>query len=127
MIAAHRLLGLAFASADLLVEVAPDGKVEFAVGAAAVLGGNAERVLIGRNWREFVDARDQDLVESLFLGIEDGARQGPVVARLAGAEPDRAEAFAISACHLPQNGATISCALSRASAPAMGQGEGGLL
>src|SRR5580658_1150687 len=35
-IAPHRLLGFAFAIADLLIEVAPNGKITFAVGAAAV-------------------------------------------------------------------------------------------
>jgi hypothetical protein len=89
LIAPHRRLGLAFASADLLVEVSPEGKIEFAVGAAAILGGYGERVLIGRGWREFVDPRDQGPVESLFLGIEDAARQGPIVARLAGSGAQR--------------------------------------
>jgi len=122
----HRLLGLAFASADLLVEVGPEGKIEFAVGAAPIMGGHAERALIGRCWREFVDARDHDLVESLFLGIEGLARQGPVVARLAGAGPDRPTAIGISACRLPQNGGVISCAMTRAGPPPMGGGDGGL-
>jgi EAL domain-containing protein (putative c-di-GMP-specific phosphodiesterase class I) len=127
LIAAHRLLGLAFASADLLIEVGPEGKIEFAVGAAHVLGGSAERALVGRQWREFVDPSDHDLVEALFLGIEGLARQGPVVARLAGDAPDRqSAAVAINACRLPQNGSVISCALTRAQSLAIGGGDGGL-
>ncbi len=122
----HRLLGLAFASADLLVEVGPEGKIEFAVGVAAILGSSAERALVGRDWRELVDPRDHDLVESLFLGIDHLARQGPVVARLAVAGPDRPSAIAINACRLPQNGSTVSCAMTRASPPAVGAADGGL-
>ena len=36
-----RLLGLAFASADALVELTPQGDVVFAIGAAAQLGHDA--------------------------------------------------------------------------------------
>ena len=49
-IAPHRLLGFAFAIADLLIEVGPSGKVSFAVGAAAVLAGDGERQLITHRW-----------------------------------------------------------------------------
>ena len=51
-IAPHRLLGFAFAIADLLLEVAPTGKISFAVGAAAVLAGDGERQLIGRSFMD---------------------------------------------------------------------------
>ena len=125
-IAPHRLLGFAFASADLLMEVGPGEKITFAVGAAATLVGEAERSLIGHCWRDFVDPRDQELIEAVFVGVEGGARQGPVIARLVGAAPGGAAAFALSACKLPQNDGLISCALTRAAAPSIGAGEGGL-
>ena len=46
-IAPHRFLGFAFACADLLVEIAPDDRVTFAVGAAGTLTGTTEKSLIG--------------------------------------------------------------------------------
>jgi EAL domain-containing protein (putative c-di-GMP-specific phosphodiesterase class I) len=125
-IAPHRLLGFAFASADLLMEVGVDGKITFAVGAAATLSGKAETALMGHKWREFVDERDEDLINSLFLGLEGSARQGPVVARIAGATPSGSQAFAICACRLPQNQRVISCALSRAALPVVSAGDDGL-
>lgn len=125
-IAPHRLLGFAFACADLLLEVGPDETITFAVGAAATLAGVAEQSLIGRKWRDFVDPRDQSLMEALFAGVESGGRQGPVVARLALTRPDGPQAFAICACKLPQNQAAISCALTRSAAPAIGAADGGL-
>jgi EAL domain-containing protein (putative c-di-GMP-specific phosphodiesterase class I) len=125
-IAPHRLLGFAFAIADLLLEVAPTGKISFAVGAAAVLAGDGERQLIGRSFMEYIEPDDQDLVWALFNGAEGGARQGPAVARLAGGAAKDVRAFAISICKLPQNEGAISCALSRAAAPKLGRGEGGL-
>ncbi|MFI4974542.1 MAG: EAL domain-containing protein [Caulobacterales bacterium] len=125
-IAAHRLLGFAFASADLLLEIGAQEKITFAIGAAATLSGAEERQLIGRTWREFVDDRDQSLIEALFAGMTDGARTRAVVARLAGTPAESARAFALCACRLPQNGGVISCALTRASPLALGPGEGGL-
>jgi EAL domain-containing protein (putative c-di-GMP-specific phosphodiesterase class I) len=125
-IAPHRLLGFAFATADLLIEVAPSGKIEFAVGSAAVLAGDGERQLIGRTFMDYVEPHDQDLVWALFNGAEGGQRQGPAVARLAVGAAREPRAFSISICKLPQNDGAISCALVRAAAPKLGKGEGGL-
>jgi len=124
--APHRFLGFAFASADLLVEIAPDERITFAIGAANTLTGSSERALMGQSWRDFVDAADQPLIEALFAGLEDGARQGPVLARLAQGADGAARAFGISVCRLPQNGDVISCALTRAK-PIAGAPAGGLL
>ena len=71
----YRLLGFAFAAADLLVEVAENGKISFAVGAAEVLAGDDETALIGRSWTGLVDARDQPLISALFDGLEGAARR----------------------------------------------------
>ena len=125
-IAPHRLLGFAFAIADLLLEVAPSGKITFAVGSASVLSGDGERQLIGRTFMDYIEPDDQDLVWALINGSEGGQRQGPAVARLAVGAAKEARAFAISICKLPQNDGAVSCALSRAAAPQLGRGEGGL-
>ena len=125
-IAPHRLLGFAFALADLLVEVAPTGKITFAVGSAAVLAGDGERQLIGRSFMDYIEPDDQDLVWALINGSEGAARQGPTIARLAAAAAKDVRAFTISICKLPQNDGAISCALSRAAPPKLGKGEGGL-
>ncbi len=121
-IAPHRLLGFAFASADLLLELNSDRKISFAIGSAAVVAGPGELALIGRRFDDFIDAADRDLVFALLDGAASAARQGPVTARLAG----RPLAFSISVCKLPQNGGAISCALTRSGAPATGAGVGGL-
>lgn len=125
-IAPHRLLGFAFAIADLLLEVAPTGKISFAVGAAAILAGDGERQLIGRSFMDYIEPDDQDLVWALINGADGGTRQGPAIARLAAGSSKDVRAFAISICKLPQNEGAISCALSRAAAPKLGRGEGGL-
>jgi EAL domain-containing protein (putative c-di-GMP-specific phosphodiesterase class I) len=118
-IAPYRLLGFAFANADLLFEVGPDEAITFAVGAAQALAGGAERSLMGRSWREFVDPGDQSLIEALFASADAGGRQGPVTARLARPQAQGATAFSICVCKLPQNQGAISCAASPAAAPAL--------
>jgi EAL domain-containing protein (putative c-di-GMP-specific phosphodiesterase class I) len=125
-IAPHRLLGFAFASADLLVELGGANKIQFAIGAVGVIAAAGERDLIGRSLLEFVDPRDQPLVAALMSGAADGCRQGPVVARLGGVHPEGPRAFAISVCKLAQNEGSISCALARSAPPLIGSGPGGL-
>jgi EAL domain-containing protein (putative c-di-GMP-specific phosphodiesterase class I) len=113
-IGSHRLLGFAFASADLLLEIAASGKIALAVGAGEALSGSSETALIGRAWRDFIEPVDAPMIEALFEGLETGQRAGPVTVRLRGGS--RAAAF--SAFRLPGNGGAISCALTRASADA---------
>ncbi|RAK58564.1 EAL domain-containing protein [Phenylobacterium hankyongense] len=113
-IGSQRLLGLAFASADLLIEVAPDGLVAFVLGASEVISGSAGEALLGRPWRSVIEAADRPMVEALFDGLESGQRGGPVVVRFA--SPDGvARAASLSAFTLPENGGAVSCALSLAT------------
>lgn len=111
----HRLLGFAFASADLLLEVSTAGEIAFAIGASEALSGSAETALTGRPWRDFVDPSDMPMVEALFAGLKEGARGGPLVMNLA-TQPDKPKrAASLSALRLPGNNGAISCALSRAA------------
>ena len=73
-----RFLGLAFASADLLLEIDPDmGVVTFAAGAGRRLAGESDASLIGRAWRDLVAAADVEVAEALIMGLDDGERRGP--------------------------------------------------
>ena len=112
-LAPQRLLGFAFASADLLLEVAPDGKIGLAIGASEALSGAPETDLVGRAWRDFVDQRDRMMVESLLNGLRDGGRGGPIVVSLAAG--DGVRAAAMTAFRMPGNNGAISCAFSRAA------------
>ncbi|WP_374469022.1 EAL domain-containing protein [Phenylobacterium sp.] len=114
-IAVPRLLGFAFANADLLVEVGTDGRIAFAMGASEIVSGAAEGELKGRAWDEFIHPDDLPMVDALFEGLEDGSRSGPVIARLAQAKDAAPRAVAICALRLPDNKGAVSCALSSAS------------
>lgn len=88
----HRLLGLAFAAADLLIEIERDESVGLAVGGVRALLGRDERALRGKSWRDLVAAPDQAMVAALQADLEDGQRRGPVALRLTcGAEARTAE------------------------------------
>lgn len=114
-IAARRLLGLAFANADMLLEIEAGGVILLALGAAQATLGADEASLIGRSWRELVVEADRPMLEALFAGLEDGARRAPLVARIAG-HPGKAVAF--TARRLPDNEGRISCAILSAPPPA---------
>jgi len=118
----HRLLGFAFASADLLIEIDSAGMIAFAVGASEALSGSGESELVGRAWQEFVDPADRAMLQALFDGL-DGLRGGPVVLRLARGADGIERAVSLSACALPQNGGAISCALNRATRPSAARGK----
>ena len=57
---AARFLGFAFASADLLFEIDPDGKVVFVMGAVQRVAGLDQAQALGRPWRELIADADQD-------------------------------------------------------------------
>ena len=80
-IGSHRLVGFAFASADLLMEVAASGTIPFAMGASEALSGSSETALVGRAWRDFVDPADHAMLASFFMGLEPGTRAGPLCRR----------------------------------------------
>lgn len=112
-VAPHRLLGFAFANADLLLEIAGDGQIAFAIGASEALSGSQETALVGRAWRDFIDPRDRAMVQALLDGLTEGKRAGPLVVSLA--SNGRGErAAAMSTFRLPANEGAISCTFSRA-------------
>jgi EAL domain-containing protein (putative c-di-GMP-specific phosphodiesterase class I) len=115
-LAPQRLLGFAFASSDLLIEVSRAGQIAFAIGASEALSGSAETELAGRAWRDFIDVRDRPMVQALFDGMSEGRRAGPIVVTLATPDGAPERAAALSAFCLPANDGAISCAFTRAAA-----------
>jgi EAL domain-containing protein (putative c-di-GMP-specific phosphodiesterase class I) len=118
----RRLLGLAFASADLLLEV-ENGQVILALGAAQKIMGHNESALMERAWRDLFTAADRPLIDSVTEALTDGFRRGPITARMAG-EPPRHVSLTLRA--LPENGGRISVAVTSAPPPAGEVDETGL-
>lgn len=112
-IGSHRLLGFAFASADLLLEISSEGAIAFALGASEAISGRLEPALIGKPWRVFIDPADQPMLEAVLQGLEIGQRAGPLVVRLV-SEDGQPRAARICAFRTPENDEAVSCALSLA-------------
>ncbi|PZR33809.1 EAL domain-containing protein [Caulobacter segnis] len=117
----RRLLGLAFASADLLVELR-DGQVRLALGAAQRLVGRSEAALMNTAWSDLFHPDDRPLMDTVLACANDGLRRGPIVLRLA---EDETRSVGVTLRALPENGGRISCAITTAHAlaPALKPGE----
>ena len=114
-----RLLGLAFAGADLVFEIDSDGVIQFALGAAERLTGLADRKLVGMDWAGLFARSERALLARLRSDLTGGERRGPMrvelapretlTSRPATAAPSNAS---LSVFRLPQLGSRLSCALS---------------
>ena len=102
---ALRLVRLAFAAADLLIELADDEQVTIGVGGAAALLGDAS--LKGLGSRDLIASEDQNLVCAFHQDLEQGQRHGPVLVRLA--HPDGIGFAELTVRHLPDGGARAAC------------------
>jgi len=103
-----RLLGLAFASADTLVEVDANGVVAFAMGAGPV-GGQDAASWIGRKMVDLL--HDGETPGAAVLSSKVGARSAPI-ACLVQCGPDRVRRATIRTFVLPQLAPAVSCSLS---------------
>lgn len=118
----RRLLGLAFASADLLLEV-ENGRVSLALGAAQRIMGQDERTLMGRAWRDLFTAADRPLIDAATSATDDGQRHGPITVRMAGGAARHVNLILRA---LPDNGGRISISVTPAPAPSGQLDEEGL-
>ncbi|MDB5440898.1 MAG: diguanylate phosphodiesterase [Caulobacteraceae bacterium] len=112
----RRLLGFAFAGADLLIEVDDKGVISLVLGAAKGVVGEDEAHLTGRFFGGLFAPMDRPVAEALASGLEDGARRGPLVLRL-GLDPRKA--VILNAHCLAGNGGRASMSLSAAATPAL--------
>jgi EAL domain-containing protein (putative c-di-GMP-specific phosphodiesterase class I)/GGDEF domain-containing protein len=122
-----RLLGLAFATADLLFEVDDEGLVAFAAGASQRVSGRRDDEIVGERWHTLIAEVDRPLGQALIDGAADAERCGPATVRLA-INLDGDPTFAqLSAYRLPGNGRRVSCALALIDPPSGGARFGGVL
>ncbi|HVY35625.1 MAG TPA: EAL domain-containing protein [Caulobacteraceae bacterium] len=108
-----RLLGFAFACADLLFELEPDGRVTFALGAANQLLGQDPTALVGQSWRNLISEDDAPVVAAFLQSLGKGDRRGPIRIALKPVGGRKLKRYVgLSACCLPQLAPRISCALT---------------
>ena len=104
-----RLLGLAFASADALIEIDAQGVVAFAMGAGAVGGQDAGALWTGKPFADIFHEGASALATIRKTGS--GVRT-EAIAVLVKAGPDRVRRASIRAFALPQLAPALSCAMS---------------
>lgn len=77
----ERLIGFAFAAADVLIEADDAGCVTFATGALGRMALPDADTLVGARVSELLCDRDRPLLEHLLEELRNGGRRGPVVLR----------------------------------------------
>lgn len=110
-----RFVGFAFAASDLLLQVAADGRIGFAAGAAKVLTGRSPEALVGRPFSALFAERDRPTADRAIARVRAQGRCGPITLDF-----DRGEAGAMRAqlrgCRLPARDDSFYFALSVAEA-----------
>ncbi|HEY5347770.1 MAG TPA: EAL domain-containing protein [Rhizomicrobium sp.] len=108
MIAPVRLLGFAFANADFLFEIDRDGTILFATGAASDFVRESSETLVGKSAGRLFQPAEGTKFATFAKALAKGDRAGPYRMKLAGGTEAHVAMF-----RLPQNGANISCTLSK--------------
>ena len=110
---AARYLGFAFASADLLFEIDPEGRIVFVMGAARRVLGMDQTEATSLPWSSIIADADHDLVSAVIESLSPADRRGPIRVELR-ADADRGlrRFAAFCACKLPQSAPNVSCVLT---------------
>jgi EAL domain-containing protein (putative c-di-GMP-specific phosphodiesterase class I) len=103
-----RLLGFAFANADFLLEIAPDGRVLFAAGATAEFTDRPD--LVGSEAKTLFEPQDGARFASEARTLQPGGRLN-LRLKLQAKRPGRTEAD-VALFRLPENEGRISCTLA---------------
>ena len=102
-----RLLGFAFANADLLFEIDQNAKVVFASGAVSEFVRGKDVEVVGRGAARLFEPSDGVKFVTYAKALREGGRAGPLRLKLAGGKET-----AVAFCRLPQNEGRVSCTLA---------------
>jgi EAL domain-containing protein (putative c-di-GMP-specific phosphodiesterase class I) len=107
---------MAFAAADLLLEIDPQARITLALGAAGAVIARKEADLIGTDWRLLFQDHDHELLSAL-QALEPGGRLGPFRLALAGSGEPLTRYVSVSAFRLTPD--ALSCAVSVGASQAL--------
>ncbi len=79
-----RFVTLAFAAADVLLELDTDDRIVFAAGASQSLVGKSPEALVGQPFLQLVAPEDAPLIEEVLQSMANGGRLDPVPLTLLG-------------------------------------------
>ncbi|HTT99721.1 MAG TPA: EAL domain-containing protein [Rhizomicrobium sp.] len=103
-----RLLGFAFAGADLLFEVSRNGQIMFATGAASDFARKGAEALVGHDVSCLFEPLEANKFMASVRGLGEGDRVGPMRLKLITGAP-----ASISMFRLPLTPGVISCTLAK--------------
>lgn len=112
-----RFVAFAFSAADLMLEVAADGQIIFATGAARLIAGRDSAALVGQNFAALIEESDRHFVFNLLAGLTIGARIEPVTIRLLNLEGKPGALCVLGGCCLPRQEGRYYLTLSNARLP----------
>ncbi|WP_374304065.1 EAL domain-containing protein [Ferrovibrio sp.] len=112
-----RFVAFAFSAADLMLEVAADGQITFATGAARLIAGCDSAALVGRNFSALIEEADRHFVLNLLAGLTIGARIEPVTIRLLTLDGQPGAVCVLGGCCLPRQEGRYYLTLSNARLP----------
>lgn len=111
-----RLLGLAFASADILVELDHDGRIVLAIGSAPAPDCASPETWTGRRLIEFLGAASRAAFDAAVDGLAVGVRS-PAAEVLLVCDKERVRRARIRAFRLPELAPALSCAITFEGSP----------
>lgn len=113
-----RFVAFAFSAADLMLEVAADGQITFASGAARQLTGLDAESLAGRQFASLIHESDRHFILNLLANLSIGGRIEPVTMRLLNADGGPGALCVLGGCCLPRREGRYYLTLSNARLPA---------
>lgn len=111
-----RLLGLAFASADVLVELDADGLVAFAMGSPPAPDCAPPESWLGKPLTDVLGKASRAAFKTAVTGLSDGVRS-PAAEVLLHCDNERVRKARIRAFRLPELAPALSCAITFEGAP----------
>lgn len=112
-----RFVAFAFSAADLMLELAAEGQVTFASGAARLLTGRDPNELVGQSFASLVDEVDRHFILNLLANLTVGGRIEPVTIRLLAADGSPGAVCVLGGCCLPRHEGRYYLTLSNARLP----------
>lgn len=107
----ERILGLAFASADLLFEIGPDGRIASLLGASRALLGGEEAEWRHWHWSVLFDSTDHMLIQASIEALRTVGQRRTLEVHLAPRRDHGARRGRLSVSRVLQSSQNLSCAL----------------
>lgn len=111
-----RLLGMAFAAADTLLELDADGRVDMALGAGPCPRGATAETWCGVLLKDLVGKAGQKPLADALAAIRPNERPAPIDALVA-CDPDHVRRARLRLFQLPDLAPAVSCAITYEGAP----------